>query len=93
MDLAPSPFKPTPGKTYLVCPGDRVYIRSPRSPKSTRWVAAVVRNWDEKSQTWRVQVIQPNLVESDWLASLIENRWKMRRKLTHSELKVRSERT
>ena len=78
----PLPFK---GKPYAVKSGDCVYIRSPRSVKARGWVSAVVRHWDEGSQTWRVQVVQPNLIETGWMASLLENKWKRRRKLTAKE--------
>ncbi len=81
----PLPFKPVAGKDYAVKIGTRVYIRSPRSERSTRWVMATVKHWDEKSCTWRVRVISPGMIETDWMASLIENRWKMRRKPTFKE--------
>ena len=81
----PLPWRPVEGRTYVVKPNTRVYIRSPRSDKSTHWVTAVVKHWDESSQTWRVQVNQPHLIETDWMASLIEDRWKMRRKFTGKE--------
>lgn len=82
----PAPFKPQPGREYRIKAGDRVYIRSPRSVKpNARWVAAVIKYWENKSQCWIVKVVQEHLVESWWEIPLVEGRWKMRRKLTHRE--------
>lgn len=83
---APLPHKPQPGRVYKLKSGDRIYIRSPRSVKdNARWVAAVVKRWDNKTQSWRVRVVQENLVESWWEVPLIKGKWKRRRKLTYRE--------
>ncbi len=80
---APAPFNDVPGREYSVRAGMRIYIKSPRSESpNARWVMAVVKHWDAKSNVWRVKVIQDRLIETGWMASLIEGRWKPRRKLT-----------
>lgn len=84
----PAPYKPIAGKEYRLKARMRIYIRSPRFTRTrtrARWVAAVVKHWDNKSRCWIVKVVAENLVESWWTAPLIEGRWKPRQKLTHRE--------